>query len=155
MPRMPRMNDEMLDRMLASEEELIPSSGFAASVMERIREEAAASPPIPFPWKRAIPGIALTAVVFGGGVVELSRGAIAAAHDGPHLSLIGSPGALRKHRLGRPRARPLARLVDGVALDDRRLTPLAGTRRSGSRENSRLNRAMPGFPIADRRSPLE
>jgi hypothetical protein len=87
MPRMPRMNDEMLDRMLASEEELIPSSGFAASVMERIREEAAASPPIPFPWKRAIPGIALTAVVFGGGVVELSRGAIAAAHDGPHLSV--------------------------------------------------------------------
>jgi hypothetical protein len=77
---MPRMNDEMLDRILASEEELIPSSGFAASLMERIREEAAAPPPIPFPWKRAVPGIVLAAGIFGWGAVELSRRAIAAAH---------------------------------------------------------------------------
>ena len=40
-----------LDRILTAEEELVPSSGFVASVMERVREEAAAPEPIPFPWK--------------------------------------------------------------------------------------------------------
>jgi hypothetical protein len=62
-----------IDRVLATEEELIPSSGFLASVMERVEEEAAAPPPIPFPWKRAIPGILLASGVFGWGGVELVR----------------------------------------------------------------------------------
>ena len=62
-----------IDRILASEEPLIPSSGFLESVMERVREEAAAPPPIPFPWKRALPGIPLIAGVFGWGAVELIR----------------------------------------------------------------------------------
>jgi hypothetical protein len=35
------------------EEELLPSSGFVASVMDRVRQEAALPAPIPFPWKRA------------------------------------------------------------------------------------------------------
>jgi hypothetical protein len=62
-----------LDRILATEEALIPSSGFLVSVMESVREEAAAPPPIPFPWKRAIPGMVLTAGVFGWGAFELVR----------------------------------------------------------------------------------
>jgi hypothetical protein len=62
-----------IDHILATEEELIPSSGFLASVMERVEEEAAAPPPIPFPWKRAVPGILLTAGIFGWGAVELIR----------------------------------------------------------------------------------
>lgn len=82
---MPRMNDETIDRMLASEEELIPSSGFAASIMDRIREEVVAPPPLSFPWKRAVPGIVLAAGVFGWGAVELSRHAIAAVHTAPTL----------------------------------------------------------------------
>jgi len=61
------MKDELLGRILATEEELIPSSGFAASVMERIREETAAPRPIPFPWKQAVPGIVLAVGVFGWG----------------------------------------------------------------------------------------
>lgn len=44
-----------IDRILAGEDTLIPSSGFAAAVMERVREEATAPAPIPFPWKRTIP----------------------------------------------------------------------------------------------------
>ncbi len=84
---MPRMDDEMLNRILASEEELIPSSGFAGSVMERIREEAAAPPPIPFPWKRAIPGIVLAAGVFGLGAVELSRQAVLAARSASPMQI--------------------------------------------------------------------
>jgi hypothetical protein len=47
-----------LDQVLLERDTLLPSSGFAASVMEAILREAAAPPPIPFPWKRAIPGLA-------------------------------------------------------------------------------------------------
>lgn len=46
-----------LDRILSKEAEIFPSSGFAASVMEAVAREAAAPPPIPFPWKRALPGL--------------------------------------------------------------------------------------------------
>lgn len=53
------MNDEF-DRIM-SEEEILPSSGFAASVMEAVRREASAPPPIPFPWKRALPGAVFAA----------------------------------------------------------------------------------------------
>jgi hypothetical protein len=65
--------DDELDRMLARSfgpphsraahtESIEPSSGFAASVMERVREEAAAAAalgPIRFPWRRAVPGICM------------------------------------------------------------------------------------------------
>jgi hypothetical protein len=56
------MNDNDLDRMLTDTEEIVPSSGFVASVMEAVQQEAAASapiplPPIPFPWKWALPGL--------------------------------------------------------------------------------------------------
>ena len=48
-------NEDEFDRIM-SEEEILPSSGFTASVMEAVRREAATPPPIPFPWKRALPG---------------------------------------------------------------------------------------------------
>ncbi len=67
------MQPTRLDRILASEEPLVPSSGFLAAVMERVQEEAGAPPPIPFPWKRALPGFVLVAGVFGWGGVELVR----------------------------------------------------------------------------------
>ena len=65
--------DDELDRMLARSfgppharaahaESIEPSSGFAAAVMERVREEAAAAAalgPIRFPWRRAVPGICM------------------------------------------------------------------------------------------------
>ena len=65
--------DDELDRMLvrsfgpphsraAHAESIEPSSGFAASVMERVREEAVAAAalgPIRFPWRRAVPGICM------------------------------------------------------------------------------------------------
>jgi hypothetical protein len=79
-----------IDRILASDEELIPSSGFLASVMERVAEEARMPAPIPFPWKRAVPGILLAAGVFGWGAIEFVRLAIPAtkgvAFSMPHVS---------------------------------------------------------------------
>jgi hypothetical protein len=57
------MSDQMsdpLDAVLLAEyssaEQLRPSSGFALSVMDAIREEATVPPPIPFPWKLFLPG---------------------------------------------------------------------------------------------------
>jgi len=45
------------------EEDIVPSSGFTASVMDAIRREAAVPPPIPFPWKGALPGLLWCLVV--------------------------------------------------------------------------------------------
>ena len=76
------MNTDELDRMLSKRDEIQPSSGFAASVMEAVRSEASAPPPIPFPWKRALPvlllaGIVLASVVIAGvaAIASASRGA--------------------------------------------------------------------------------
>ncbi len=67
------MTDKRMDEILGTDEELVPSSGFLVAVMDRVREEAAAPPPIPFPWKRALPGSAVVAGVFGWVAVEFAR----------------------------------------------------------------------------------
>lgn len=46
-----------LDKILL-DDTILPTSGFAASVMDRIAAEASAPAPIPFPWKFALPGLA-------------------------------------------------------------------------------------------------
>jgi len=75
-----KMSDTEMDRILFRQDEILPSSGFAASVMEAVRREAAAPPPIPFPWKRALPflvvaTLVLAAVVVAGVavIVQISR----------------------------------------------------------------------------------
>jgi hypothetical protein len=53
---------DAIDRVhdvLSSEDAILPSSGFLLAVMERVQQEAAAPEPIPFPWKRALPGLVL------------------------------------------------------------------------------------------------
>ena len=80
-----------IDRILAAEEALVPSSGFLASVMERVREEASAPAPSPFPWKRALPGMVVVAGLLGAGAFELVRHAMPAASEltliAPQISL--------------------------------------------------------------------
>jgi hypothetical protein len=81
-------NDD-IDHMLSNEDSIVPSSGFAASVMETVRRDAETPPPIPFPWKRALPGlvscagalITLLVIVFSrpGRGPELPAGAVQAA----------------------------------------------------------------------------
>jgi hypothetical protein len=66
-----------LDRILSQEDALLPSSGFAASVMDAIQQHSAQPEPIPFPWKRALPGfVALLA-----GIVIAIRLATAALRN--------------------------------------------------------------------------
>jgi hypothetical protein len=55
--------DDEMDRMLLRENEILPSSGFVVSVMEAVRREAVAPPPIPFPWKRVLPGLVVAGAV--------------------------------------------------------------------------------------------
>ena len=90
----PEMDLSRIDRILASDEPLIPSSGFLGSVMERVREEAAAPPPIPFPWKRAVPGILLIAGIFGWATFELIRHGLPAAGS---LAAVGSASITMPH----------------------------------------------------------
>ena len=56
------MTDRDLDRYLAGSPSIVSSSGFTANVMEAVRREAT-TPPIPFPWKRTIPGLAAAALL--------------------------------------------------------------------------------------------
>jgi len=51
------MKGDDLDRILYKERVILPSSGFVVSVMDAVRRESAGPPPIPFPWKRALPGL--------------------------------------------------------------------------------------------------
>lgn len=59
------MNHRQIDHVLRCDAEILPSSGFATSVMDAVRHEASAPPPIPFPWKRALPGM----LIAGGALI--------------------------------------------------------------------------------------
>ena len=62
----PQLTEADLDRALGpSSDSILPSSGFALGVMAAIHEEAAAPVPIPFPWKRAVPGFIAVAAAIG------------------------------------------------------------------------------------------
>jgi hypothetical protein len=82
------MEDE-LDRMLSTRDEIVPSSGFVASVMDAVRNEAAASaptplPPLEFPWVRALPvfaALAAVLVILVGGFVEVIRMPVVATRE--------------------------------------------------------------------------
>jgi hypothetical protein len=86
---------EEIDRILSREDEILPSSGFAVSVMDAVRREAAAPPPIPFPWKSALPGLAVggfaLALVLVAGVVAIAQ--LGRASIAPQFSM-SSPSVI-------------------------------------------------------------
>jgi hypothetical protein len=53
----PDLDDLGLGRLLSPDAPLRPSSGFTASVMDRVRETAAQPPPLAFPWTRFATGV--------------------------------------------------------------------------------------------------
>lgn len=81
-----------IDRILATEDALVPSSGFLASVMDHVQEEAAAPAPIPFPWKQALPGAIVAVGAFGAGAFEMVRQGLPTASEfaltAPHISAV-------------------------------------------------------------------
>jgi len=62
---MNRFTDVEFDSALSADNDsILPSSGFTTFVMSTVHSEASASPPIAFPWRRALPGfIAYIAVI--------------------------------------------------------------------------------------------
>ena len=82
-----------LDRILESDEPILPSSGFLAAVMERVEEESRAPALIPFPWKRAILAIPFIIGVIGWFAYEFVRSGIPALHRAvvPQLHLSVAP----------------------------------------------------------------
>ena len=71
------MSNEEIDRVLAGDDGLAPSSGFTSNVMDAIRRDAEAPPPIPFPWKRALPGFIVCGL--GAGLLLAGGGSRGAA----------------------------------------------------------------------------
>lgn len=49
--------EQFVDSILAREENIVPSSGFVESVMQTIQRKPEVPMPLPFPWKRALPGL--------------------------------------------------------------------------------------------------
>ena len=92
MRRLTEHDEAEINSILSREDEILPSSGFAVSVMDGVRREAAAPPPIPFPWKRALPGLVVgvlvLAVVLVGGVLAFTQLDKATA---PQLSMSSPP----------------------------------------------------------------
>jgi hypothetical protein len=74
------MAHDELDRWLADGEEIVPSSGFAASVMDAVRVDAEAREALPFPWRRMLPGAAaLVAAMLATVVSAVAFGASSAS----------------------------------------------------------------------------
>ena len=75
------MRQDDLDRMLSREEDIVPSSGFVSGVMDAVRREASTLPPIAFPWKWALPGLAAWTIVLVSFLItvfaQIGRGATA------------------------------------------------------------------------------
>jgi hypothetical protein len=88
MKRLTEHEEDAMNRILSRDDELLPSSGFAASVMDAVRREAAAPAPIPFPWKRALPGVVVGFLVLAwilmAWIVDMARSITAPAV--PHFS---------------------------------------------------------------------
>jgi hypothetical protein len=77
MRRLIRQGEHEINHILSGEDEILPSSGFAVTVMHAVRRQAAAPPPIPFPWKRALPGLLgaglAVALILAEGVMAIAR----------------------------------------------------------------------------------
>src|ERR1035441_6606555 len=87
--------DDAVDRLIdvhlgAARDELTPSSGFTASVMESICAQATEPPPIAFPWRRVLPG----AIAILCGLVALIVVTIRTAKAAPLVVLSPSSGIL-------------------------------------------------------------
>ncbi len=84
------MNNDDLDRLLLEREEIVPSSGFVASVMEAVQQEAAAPAPIPFPWKWALPGLIVSVAMAMGMIARWFYSAARVSHPAQPVATASS-----------------------------------------------------------------
>jgi hypothetical protein len=84
--------DDDLDRIMARDDEIVPSSGFASSVMDAVRSEAAAPPAIPFPWKRLLPGLVFAVFALGLAIIVGYDRLVATINTPLRLPAVLQPG---------------------------------------------------------------
>jgi hypothetical protein len=88
MRRLTEHDEAEINSILSREDEILPSSGFATSVMDAVRREATTPAPIPFPWKRALPGLMVgafaIALVLVAGIMAVAQAGKATA---PQVSM--------------------------------------------------------------------
>lgn len=76
------MLDDRMNRVLAKDDEIVPSSGFTNAVMEAVRREAATPPPLAFPFWRALPGFVAVGIAVVLAFAGVARGARVPAVEG-------------------------------------------------------------------------
>ena len=69
------MTNDELDRVLASYDDIVPSSGFARAVMNAIGQERWQRPPLQFPWRRIAIGPLVAILLLVVGLVRSSGSA--------------------------------------------------------------------------------
>ncbi len=98
--RSPELTDGEFDRALAADHDaIVPSSGFADSVMAAVSHEARAPVPLVFPWVRALPGLAAAIVALGvliAAIVTLFR-STPGASGSLSISLATMSGPMLRH----------------------------------------------------------
>jgi hypothetical protein len=67
---------DTLERILAAEDPITPSSGFARGVMAELRRQQTEPPPLPFPWWRFALGVAAVLVMAAAGASWWARVAV-------------------------------------------------------------------------------
>jgi len=92
---MTALDEFRIDEILAADEEIVPSSGFLSGVMERVEEEARMPARIPFPWRRALPGMAVVGGFWGWMGVELGRAGLPAMGQSATAAVQISPGLVQ------------------------------------------------------------
>ncbi|HEX4064726.1 MAG TPA: hypothetical protein VHZ09_01790 [Acidobacteriaceae bacterium] len=81
-PAPPPLTDAALDAALR-DDTILPSSGFAASVMAAVERESAAPAALAFPWKRALPGLIVAVAVLALLAGIVISAAVRAFHAAP------------------------------------------------------------------------
>jgi hypothetical protein len=72
------MKHDKIDRILAEDPTLQPSSGLADSIMEAVRREATTPAPLPFPWRRVAPGLAVCLIAVVAAAIAALQGSTGA-----------------------------------------------------------------------------
>ena len=85
----PPWTDAQIDAVLSADDSIYPSSGFTESVMSAVSRESAAPAPFPFPWRRALPGLA----AIGAALLLLLAVVISALRLPAHAAAAAPPAA--------------------------------------------------------------
>jgi hypothetical protein len=159
------MSHDELDRMLLGEREIVPSSGFVTNVMDAVRREASTPPPIPFPWKWALRGLAawtgvlvlflmtvwaqVGAIAPEATVLDGAKDSTGAANGFRFSHALDAPG--RSEDVRAPRLELSARSLDGPAYV--RSVAKSGAANRGCRRLSAGDRLAQRFPACPKEPP--